>query len=40
MNIVHISIDDVIYVFKELTDTKPSSIFDLHFFHYFKRLHH
>lgn len=39
MNIIHISIDDVIYVFKELTDTKPSSIFDLHFFHYFKRLH-
>lgn len=39
MGIIHISIDDVIYVFKELTDTKPSSIFDVHFFHYFKRLH-
>lgn len=39
MGIIHISIDDVICVFKELTDTKPSSIFDVHFFRYFKRLH-
>ena len=39
MNIVHISIDDVICVFKKLTCTKPSSIFNLHFFRYLKRIH-
>lgn len=38
-NILHISIDDTIRIFKELTERKPLSIFDLSFFHYFKRLH-
>ena len=38
-NILHISIDDTIQVFKELTERAPLSIFDLPFFRYFKRLH-
>lgn len=38
-DIIHISIDDVIHVFKELTERKPYSIFGIPFFHYFKRLH-
>ena len=37
--IIHISIDDVIRVFKELTEQRPPSIFEIPFFHYFKRLH-
>ena len=38
-DVIHVSIDDVILVFKELTGQKPVSIFDIPFFHYFKRLH-
>lgn len=38
-DILHISIDDTILIFKELTERRPLSIFDLPFFRYFKRLH-
>ena len=33
------SIDDTIRIFQQLTDSKPKSIFNLPFFHYFKVLH-
>ena len=38
-NIIHISVDDVIQIFKELTEQKPFTIFDMPFFYFFKRLH-
>lgn len=39
MNLIHFSIDDVIYIFKELTFNKPKSIFDLPILTFFKNLH-
>lgn len=36
---IHLSVDDVIGVFKELTITKPDSIFDTELFHYLRKLH-
>ena len=37
---IHLSVDDVIGVFKELTITKPDSIFEIELFRYLRKLHH
>ena len=36
---MHLSVDDVILVFRELTERRPHSIFDCPFFHFFLDLH-
>lgn len=40
MNFIHISIDDVIRIFEELSLSKPKSIFDLPILAFFRNLHH